>query len=40
MESIRLHQVIDAKGDIGDCQPEVIFSVKTMDAAEPNAPPT
>ena len=28
MESVRLHQVIDAKGDIGDCQREVICPVK------------
>src|ERR1700690_3234272 len=28
-ESVKLHQVVDAKGDIADCQREVIFAVKT-----------
>src|SRR5579864_7073242 len=28
-ESVRLHQVLDAKGDISDCQREVISSVKS-----------
>jgi hypothetical protein len=35
MEYVQLYQVIDAKGDIGDCQREVICSVKAMDDSVP-----